>query len=76
MTPTVLYELAEAEHLIRAVAARLPFTQGAADFHALLNAAARLSAAREALHEIARAPIPDTLREPGRLRVIQGGRSA
>lgn len=74
MTPGIMQNLAEAEKAVRDVAGRLPFAQGAADYHALLGAVWRLEMARTALHEIARAPIPEGLREPGRLRVIEGGK--
>lgn len=77
MTPTILAELAAAEAQIRTAAATLDITRQSDNerFTLLLEAAARLHHARQALHEMARAPVPEALRHPGRarLRVIEGG---
>lgn len=75
MTPGIMWELAEAETAVRLTAATLTKPGDSAAYLALLTAAARLHHAREALHEMARAPVPEAMRHPGRarLRVIEGG---
>ena len=80
MTPTLMAELAAVDALVRTVCGTMDVTKApdAERFALLLEAAARLSTVRQALHEIARAPVPDAMREPARcparLRVIEGGR--
>lgn len=79
MTPTILSALAAAEAQIRTAAGTLDITRQADSerFRLLLEAAAQLAHARQALDEMAAAPIPPGLREPARfpprLRLIEGG---
>lgn len=79
MTPAILSDLAAAETQIRTAAATLDLARPAdsACFAQLLDAAARLCLAREALEDMARGPVPAEMRAlpriPPRLRVIEGG---
>jgi hypothetical protein len=76
MTPAILFDLCEAEAKVRLAAATLDITRhpDSERFALLLEAATRLARAREALHEMARAPVPPPLRDPARrFRVIEGG---
>jgi hypothetical protein len=76
MTPTIFFDLTEAEAKIRLAASTLDtaLPLESARFATLMEAAARIAHAREALQEMASAPVPPHLRgQPRRFRVIDGG---
>lgn len=79
MTPTIMAELATVEVLIRTLGGTIDITKpgGAEQFALAMEAASRLNTARQALHEMACAPVPAEMRDPERLprrfRVIEGG---
>jgi hypothetical protein len=79
MTPTIMAELAAVDALIRTLVATMDMTKpgDAEQLSLALQAISRLGTARQALHDMARAPVPADLRVPARfpprLRVIEGG---